>query len=567
MAVDLSQITFPDYITGIRDVTDNYFRGGYDLQTQHNGWTSKVLINEILSFTGIVTIQEDGSYSSGWVTYFTLPNGYKLQFNIGQELNYYIYISSRMVDDNDVVVPYSSSTIPGFQYAASSNYLPGYDFLNWSIFKYDVYLTTHYYPDVDPIPGSTNHGLSFYACFGNPVDVSNPYNLHEGTVYGNEVHAIYGANIHGWSSFDAFDTYMHSHGQVYTGDIFTTEDIPEGPAGEDDTSVPGGGHGTYDDTSDPIDFPDLPQNGALDSGAIHAHRVANTTLLAILSKLWDTSVIALWSKSIQDPMDAIVSLHALPLVPTLGDPDEIWLGNLDMEVTSNVITNQYKEIDCGTLQVKEYWGSALDYSPYTKIEVYLPFIGVKELKTEDVMNSTLHIKYYVDVLTGDCVAFIKCGISVLYHYKGNCRMDIPLSAVSSDIVQKLVGFAGGAATAAGICMSGGFTLAATALGTGAGLSSAANVASSKISVSRGSDLRGNAGIMDDFTPYIIIHRPVQSLAKNYNTFKGYPSNITATLGNLRGYTEVEHINLQNIPNATSAEMDEIKSLLQGGVII
>ena len=284
-----------------------------------------------------------------------------------------------------------------------------------------------------------------------------------------------------------------------------------------------------------------------------------------MAKLWDANVFnpANWQKSIDDPMNAIVSLHALPVSPEVDGSTEIWIGNFGTGLTSPEVTSQYVAIDCGTLDIEEYWGSALDYSPYTRAEIYLPFCGVKDIAIEDIMNSTIHVMYHVDVLTGDCIAFVKCGLSVLYHFKGNCKMQIPLMSRSTDAMQTAIAGIGGIVGAAGAVATGGSSL----LVAGTAISAASNVVSSKVRTNKGSELAGEASLMDDFIPYIIIHRPVQSLAKDYNKFKGYPSNITATLSSLTGYTEVEHIHLQNIPNATDAEMNEIKSLLQQGVII
>lgn len=356
------------------------------------------------------------------------------------------------------------------------------------------------------------------------------------------------------------------------------------PAGSDDTSEPGGGGGNYDDTSDPIDFPDTPTGGALECGALIAHRVSKQTLETIFAKLWDLTLINTWLKSLEDPMDAIVSLHAIPVSPeVINDPNNIYVGNLNMGVSSPLITSQYVEVDCGSLTLSEFWGSALDYSPYTRIEIYLPFIGIRTLKTEDVIKSTLSIKYHVDVLTGDCIAFIKCGISVLYTFNGNCRMSIPLSSKSTDALQKFLvatglaiaggsvavggGAAAAAATKAPQIAAAGLTSQAANMQAGSlMLSGATNIASTKINVSRSGDIGGSVGLMGEFIPYLIIHRPVQSLAKGYNKFKGYTANLTKKLGDLSGYTEVEHINLQGIPNATADEMAEIKSLLTSGVI-
>lgn len=336
------------------------------------------------------------------------------------------------------------------------------------------------------------------------------------------------------------------------------------PAGSDDTSEPGGGDGNYEDDSDPIDFPPLPTGGALESGAINAHIVTTNDLQNLMGQLWSRNIIDQWLHSIEDPMQAIVSLHALPVEPETTLPTKIWIGNYDTDLSTNTVSEEYVIIDCGSISTREFWGSALDYSPYTKMSVFLPFIGIKELKIEDTMKTTIHIKYYVDVLTGDCVAFIKCGQSVLYHYTGNCRMSIPLSSYSSDILTNIIKAQGGMALAAGMVSAG---VAAPVVGAGMAISSATNVANTKKNISRSGDISGNAGIMDDFVPYLIIHRPVQSLAKDYNKFKGYPSNITSLLGECTGYTEVEHIHLQSIPNATEAEMNEIERLLKEGVLI
>lgn len=364
------------------------------------------------------------------------------------------------------------------------------------------------------------------------------------------------------TNLENFNTYMKTAGDGTGGKNIYDDD--DDPAGTDDPSGPGGGGGNYDNTSDPIDFPDLPTGGALECGAVVAHRVSKQTIEAIMAKLWSYDVSSLWQKAIEEPMDAIVSLHCLPFSPdVVADPNNIFVGSINTEVTAPKVTSQYKVIDCGTLNIKEYWGSALDYSPYTRAEIYLPFVGVKDLAIEDVMNSTLQIKYNVDVLTGDCIAFVKCGMSVLYHFSGNCKMGVPLSSKSSNAFPNYMAGVGGIVSAAGAVATGGSSL----LIAGATISAASAVAGSKVRTGRGSELTGANSLMDDFIPYIILHRPVQSLAKNYNKFKGYPSNITATLGSLSGYTEVEHVHIKNIPNATDSELEEIKSLLKEGVLL
>ena len=114
-------------------------------------------------------------------------------------------------------------------------------------------------------------------------------------------------------------------------------------------------------------------------------------------------------------------------------------------------------------------------------------------------------------------------------------------------------------------------LAGAATGAGiagaAAISTAVNVAMAKTHVSRSGSMNGSVGLLDDFTPYLILHRPKQSLAADFKSFKGYPSNITAILSSLSGYTEVEYIHLTGINGATDTELTEIENLLKNGVII
>lgn len=363
-------------------------------------------------------------------------------------------------------------------------------------------------------------------------------------------------------NLETFNTFMKTAG-TGTGNKNIWDDDPDDPAGSGDPSGPGGGGGTYDPTSDPIDFPTLPTGGALTSGMIKGFVVGTSALVSMQGKLWDMSIFDIatqFQKLVNQPLDCLISLHCLPVLPTASStPQHIKLGSFDTEVEGLPITSQYVVVDCGTLNVKEYYGSALDYGPFTKAEIFLPFIGLRNIEIEDLNRAVIAVKYYVDVLTGSCVAFIKCGQSVLYTFTGSCIQHIPATSQTSDLLHNTISALG--PTAVGIATGNPASAAAGAI------MGAVNTASSKNHVTRSGDMSGSAGMMGEYTPYIIFHRPAQSLAKNYNKFKGYPSNITYTLSSLTGYTEVVHVHLTGISGATESELNEIESLLKSGVII
>lgn len=351
-------------------------------------------------------------------------------------------------------------------------------------------------------------------------------------------------------------------------DIITVRDADD-PVQDNDPSKPGGGGGSWDKKTDPVDFPGLPTGGALKTGGCKAYIMQRNDLLTMFLKLWDKTVFDIdnFQRLFDDPMEALISLQVLPVTPSGNVNNAVYIGNFDTTVTGISVDNQYLTVDCGSVELKEFWGSALDYSPYTKVDICLPFIGIKQLNVEDVMNNTIHIKYNVDVLTGDCIAFIKCGASVLYKYNGNLLQTSPVSSQTNDLgLNALKGSLSAVASIAAGAAVGGAAGAAMKIG-GAGVSAANAVSSSKVTTQRVGNISGGVSLMDDFVPYLIIHRPIQSLAKTYAQNKGYTSNISATLSSLTGYTEVEYIHLTGISGATDSELNEIERLLKDGVII
>ena len=268
-------------------------------------------------------------------------------------------------------------------------------------------------------------------------------------------------------------------------------------------------------------------------------------------------------KLLQDPMQAIIGLHVMYATPTTGADRDIQVGYINSGVTSKIVTEQYTEIDCGTVTINEYFGDARDYSPFTQVYCYLPFIGIVELNADDVVNSTLGIKYKIDVLTGCCLAQLtvkKYGLdAVLYTYTGNCAVQMPITSGNYlSTVSSLLGavVSGAAAVATGGALAPvAIGAAANALGGGA-----------RASVAMSGSLGSNAGAMGIRKPYLIIKRVESADANGYNEFYGYPTNKRVNLSQLTGYVRVKEINLTGT-NATEDEQNEIVTLLKEGVIL
>lgn len=268
--------------------------------------------------------------------------------------------------------------------------------------------------------------------------------------------------------------------------------------------------------------------------------------------LWSSNFIDQLLKIFNDPMQAIIGLHKVYASPNISSSGNIKVGYLDSGVPSNIVGNQYTYIDCGTVSLREYYGNILDYSPYTTVQLYLPFIGIVSLDIADVSRSSINVKYGVDVLTGACLASVSVqrdnAGGVLYQYSGNCACQYPLSSGS------YMGMVTGALGAIGSLARGNII--------GTGLS----VAGMHTNIEHSGGFSGNAGAMGIKKPYLIISRPQSAINDGFPSIQGYPSNYFTRLGDCSGFTQIAECHVENIP-ATDKELDKIKDLLKEGVII
>ena len=346
-----------------------------------------------------------------------------------------------------------------------------------------------------------------------------------------------------------------------------TDTDPYHPGGGN--TEPGGGEGNPDDTSVPIDFPTLPTvgggEGVADSGLISIFNPTLTQIKNLAAFMWNSSLfdLSVWQKLYADPMNAIITLSIVPInVPSVVSK-VLKVGNISTGLSMNVASKQFIEFDCGSISIEEFWAAYLDYEPYTKFEIFLPYIGYKEISANDIMTKNISLKYHIDILSGACVAYLKCGDSILYSWNGHCSMQIPLSGTDmSQMVTGILGIVGGAATTIGGAMSGNFSVAAA----GAEKMASNAINNLKPTIEKTGSIGAASGILGIQTPYIIITRPRQALPFKQNQYTGYPSFMTVTLSSITGFTIVQEIRLQNVP-ATTNELAEIEELLKQGVII
>lgn len=361
---------------------------------------------------------------------------------------------------------------------------------------------------------------------------------------------------------------------------------PTYPDGDDDDDYP---DGDGDKDSDPVPpDPDFPISVA-QTGFVSMYAPTLSQLRQLASFMWSTDFIDILAKLQQDPYEAIISLKAVKCGFDKGGTSNIILGNVDTKISCTEITRQYQQIDCGSINLNRFYGNFLDFNPYTSIKIYLPFIGYRDLDVDEVMGSTLHLYYNVDLLTGSCVALLHVNKeingtnldSVLYQYDGIMANEIPVTA--SNFTQVLSSIIRGAATTAAAigvtaatggagAPAGGALLgsaaageASTAIGTTMMVNSAIDTVTSKISVQHGGGLSGSMGSLATKQPYVIIQRVIEKNPTNYAKLHGIPSNTYKKLSSLKGFTIMQDIQIQSAIG-TVDETEQIKQLLLSGVV-
>lgn len=187
-------------------------------------------------------------------------------------------------------------------------------------------------------------------------------------------------------------------------------------------------------------------------------------------------------------------------------------------VTAPYTKSYNLDIDCGSIQIAETFNSVLDYAPFSRLTIFLPFIGFQELDVSMVMNNTLHIVYTVDVLGGRCLAklFVTIGEneSCIAVYGGTIASD---EVFSNDDQY-----------------SGSYELMTYMQ-------------------------------LGELTPFILVNTKVP-LDNGGSNLDGLPVEEVKRVGDCTGYVKYSFINASGC-SGTDAEKTEIENLLKSGINI
>lgn len=339
-----------------------------------------------------------------------------------------------------------------------------------------------------------------------------------------------------------------------------------------------------------LHLPSLPMNGKTSFTAFYAlTRGQVSQFNAYLQTSNFTDNIALL---FQSPIENIVNLRCYPFsikgVLGGGDDGDIFVSTVNTGKQGFLMGYpSLPTFNLGSITIPRYFNSFLDYAPYTKIELYLPYIGFINLDVNEVMGQTINIEYVVDIFSGKCTAFISRGTgedkTIIMEADGTIGIDIQIGGgqgaeIARNMLKLGIGATAGAISlGAGAVSAGANAKTAGSVGSIASISGASAgylgnttigaISAGQVNIAKGGATQSGVNFYAPQNCYLVITRPTPQYPTNYNHTIGRPSGKTATLGNLTGYTVVDSIHVEGLATATSDEVTEVERLLKQGVIL
>lgn len=217
-----------------------------------------------------------------------------------------------------------------------------------------------------------------------------------------------------------------------------------------------------------------------------------------------------------DTSKYIVQIHKV-FVPVSTDEafQPIRFGNYNTQVNSKVVNQRVARVSCGKVNVPEVHHNALDYSPYTTVRIWLPFLGFFDLSIDELSNKEVELTYTIDLVNGKALAEISNDDGVIYRFVGTAYEREPYHTESLNNVST-------------VYINGAYNMA-------------------------------------DYTPYLLIERPINLTPPN-NDLEGLPTYKEVTIGNMKGYLRCRKVFAKDMI-ATEAEKGEIEALLCSGVLV
>ena len=331
-----------------------------------------------------------------------------------------------------------------------------------------------------------------------------------------------------------------------------------------------------DQQTDLPDIPDIPT--AVSTGFMKLYNPTDQEIMDLCTELTTDSVLESLKKYFgNNPLDFIVGLHVVPGTFTKdASKYKIKYGSYQSDVAMYPITDEFTVLDYGKINLKEIYGNWEDYNPHTKMNIYLPYIGIRDIDPDKVQGTELNLKYMVDAVTGSILASLTSirrdsdnyGAEYLVGQWGaQASYTIPLTNTQHNAaVNAVMAVVSAGVTLGAAIATSGASLPATAIAgsaTGLALSGAH---AGKTDITMQGSVSGALSFFTGKEAYVNITYPKEGRPNEYDHIVGMPSNLNTDLQHQPKDSYIEFLNVD--VSGIDAPVDEkqmIIDLLKGGV--
>lgn len=416
---------------------------------------------------------------------------------------------------------------------------------------------------------------SFGKIGGSVIFVSDNYLLNACIIY-EDITSGTGYRILTTFKTDLENTVFYQFFEGITPTDYTDFDDPQDPYLYDSADDDGGQGTNQNWTPDNITERDLPDNFYSGSGLMKVLTPTASELRAFSSYLWGNAFdISSFKKIVNNPFNLILGFQYLPFKTVDGGSVPINVGNIvDSGLSMTYPTHENYKHSFGSLNLSKMEEKFLDYSPYCKMSIHLPFIGTQQIDPDLIRKaSPVELIYKYNIVTGTIVAFLKGTIEgqngVLYEWVGNCNNTLPVA--SNDYSNSISGMFSMITGAVSGAVAGGSVGGGVGASVGAvtGAVGSLNVADMKPTITTQGSIGGNGAVLNSSNDaFIITEQQRLSVATNPKGHKhlmGYPKNKGGQIKDSKGYNNIKACRMA-CDYAMSEELKEITDILTTGYI-
>lgn len=320
---------------------------------------------------------------------------------------------------------------------------------------------------------------------------------------------------------------------------------------------------------------------ACGSGISNLYKVSDIAFSRLGSYLdsMNDDIIEKLQKKFGAVQNSILGAYSLPINDSLvsGTAMNIHLGDNDTGVNGTFLsTSSYRISGACTLSIPWEHDDFRRLSPYTTLSLFLPFVGLTNIATADVLDcDSIEVYATVNMRLGTVYykVIASAGLDggftsskIIGTFSASIKTTIPISTYSSNVMGEAGAIASVGGSVLAGAMSGGIGFAAGMAIAGGVVNATASSLQTSVSTIGGYNGSGGEALGTKCALIMEYHE------SNVEPSTLYPS-IGGTLfervnvGSLSGFAQFNAFTLSGGDNITLAERDRINSYMNGGVYI